>query len=509
MKKGWFFIFLGLFLLPSLVFASVIINEVAWMGTAISSTDEWIELYNNGSTDIDLTNWSLQWRDGKYGLVFTTEKCTNVVISAGGYFLLERTDDTTVPNIAADCIYTGALSNSGEYLILKNAQNPKFDYVDGSDNWKIGGGEIIGNNTTKETAQRSGSLWITATGTPKAQNASVSIESGGSSSGEQTSSSSSSANEESSYIPPENLPKIKAYAGEDKTVVAGAAVEFRGQAFGLKDEPLDNARFLWSFGDGASKEGRNITHVYQYPGEYIVILNVSSGEYAASDYLLIKAGPNQLSISESKPGFGGWIELYNGSKEQIDISGCQLKSGNQIFIFPKSTLIRPNTYLVIPISVSGVVLAEGKGVIELLYPGGFKAGEFYYEGLLKDGESFSFTPLETPFLTGFTRDSKVGLITKETPGEANLIPQVKTNVLPQEKPASVAEGQSSENQKASSKEVASQEKNNQDIKKETDNVTASAVNASPSNNKIYYFAVLGLIIFAIAAVLFIRRHGDA
>jgi len=34
---------------------SVIINEVAWAGTAVSSNDEWMELYNPTSSNINLT----------------------------------------------------------------------------------------------------------------------------------------------------------------------------------------------------------------------------------------------------------------------------------------------------------------------------------------------------------------------------------------------------------------------------------------------------------------------
>jgi len=37
----------------------VVVNEVAWAGTSASSSDEWMELYNCGAADIDLTGWTL------------------------------------------------------------------------------------------------------------------------------------------------------------------------------------------------------------------------------------------------------------------------------------------------------------------------------------------------------------------------------------------------------------------------------------------------------------------
>ena len=74
----------------------VIINEVSWMGTTNSSYDEWIELYNTTSDSIDLNGWTLKSTDG------TPNISLSGTIQAYGYFLLERTDDTSVPGITAD-----------------------------------------------------------------------------------------------------------------------------------------------------------------------------------------------------------------------------------------------------------------------------------------------------------------------------------------------------------------------------------------------------------------------
>ena len=115
------FLFLAIFLFPSFCFASVVINEIAWMGTETSSYDEWIELKNTTENDIDLANWKLISTDGSPEINLTG------IIPAYGYFLLERTDDNSVLNITADLIYSGTLSNTGERLELK----------DDSDNFNI------------------------------------------------------------------------------------------------------------------------------------------------------------------------------------------------------------------------------------------------------------------------------------------------------------------------------------------------------------------------------------
>ena len=95
--------------------SGVVINEVAWAGTLASHYDEWIELYNNSDRDIDLRGWLLIAADG------TPAIHLNGTIPARGFYLLERTDDTSVANIPADQIYTGALENTGETLYLYGA----------------------------------------------------------------------------------------------------------------------------------------------------------------------------------------------------------------------------------------------------------------------------------------------------------------------------------------------------------------------------------------------------
>ncbi|MEK7575762.1 MAG: PKD domain-containing protein [Patescibacteria group bacterium] len=165
-------------------------------------------------------------------------------------------------------------------------------------------------------------------------------------------------------------PQIYANAGEDKTIVAGADIEFRGQALGLKKEPLDNARYLWSFGDGATKEGQNVLHSYKYPAEYIVTLDVSSGKYSASDRVMVKVVPNKISISEATSEF---IKLKNGSDATLDISGWFLKGNGILFKIPENTFIKTNAEVPISSLVSGINTINTNSEILFLYPNGSMA----------------------------------------------------------------------------------------------------------------------------------------
>lgn len=102
---------------------NVVIGEVGWSGTQASTSDEWMELRNNTSSTVDLAGWTLSAADGTPNIILSGN------ITAGGYFLLERTADTTISNISADQVYTGFLSDGGETLELKDATGNIIDSV--------------------------------------------------------------------------------------------------------------------------------------------------------------------------------------------------------------------------------------------------------------------------------------------------------------------------------------------------------------------------------------------
>jgi len=123
----------------------IIINEIAWAGTAASFADEWVELYNPGSAPVDLSDYTLCEAGGSVAII-----ALSGTIEAGGYYLIERTDDHTVKGIAGDKVgpFGGyGLSDSGEYLVLKNG-TAVVDEVDCSGGW------FAGNASTRATMER-------------------------------------------------------------------------------------------------------------------------------------------------------------------------------------------------------------------------------------------------------------------------------------------------------------------------------------------------------------------
>ena len=165
---------------------SVAINEIAWMGTKAQSQDEWIEFYNNTTSSINLTNWRLAADDGGPDITFSTS-----TIPSKGYFLIERTDDSTVNNVSADWFgsFGSGLHNSGENLKLYDNLGNLIDSADFSSGWPAGQASLnyismerinsasssdvsnwASNNRITRNGLDAGNPANQINGTPKAQN---------------------------------------------------------------------------------------------------------------------------------------------------------------------------------------------------------------------------------------------------------------------------------------------------------------------------------------------------
>lgn len=250
-------------------------------------------------------------------------------------------------------------------------------------------------------------------------------------------------------------PQIFAEAGKDRNGVVGADIKFSGQSFGLNDKPLENARYLWTFGDGAKAEGKNVLHFYYYPGEYIVVLNVASGEYSASDRILVKISPNQLIISESNKDY---IKLQNDSKNDLDISGWFLGANGKFFRFPETTLIKANTDLLISSAISG--LNTGNQKPSLFYPNGSVA--YIYENAIGNNTEQMFLP--TPQIEDVSKENT----------KIEIVPEII-------------------------------EEETSDFSNQTANVIATTENDSLDKKK-WLMMIGGVIILAVAGLFIIRRQ---
>ena len=347
--------------------AQVVINEIMYDLEGTDTDREWIEVLNSGSSAVDLSSWKFFEANVNHGLAISQGDAS---IPAGGFAIIA---DNTAKFLENHAGFSGALfdssfllSNTGEDLALKDIS---LTVVDQTTYSSTSGATGDGNSLQKINGN-----WIVATPTPGAAN---SAGSGGS--GNDGGESSSGENSDSTTIPmvqPPPTPKITVDIISKISVVAGVPLYFSAKATGLSGEPLTRGKFLWSFGDGGSRESPDnykFTHTYFYPGEYVVILEYSQSVYAsapdATDRLTIKVLPAGVSITSfgSAPDFP--VELSNSATSEIDISGWVLQSVTKLFRLPQNTLMLPSKKIILSGRLTGFTVDDAK-TLRLVLPSG-------------------------------------------------------------------------------------------------------------------------------------------
>ena len=177
---------------------AVIISEIAWAGTSADPRDEWIELRNLGTSPVDLSGWTLQWRPTRAqeaedqvwkqldlsgvlagaqtaacdeladatssaleiskgdGIAWTVTGSAN--LEEDGYFILERRHDDTIADSRADVVYDTAanlvyeFSDGGDIVMLLD---PSRDVVSTANAPNLGrSGWVAGSAVTYGTMER-------------------------------------------------------------------------------------------------------------------------------------------------------------------------------------------------------------------------------------------------------------------------------------------------------------------------------------------------------------------
>ncbi|MDC1205451.1 lamin tail domain-containing protein [Candidatus Pacebacteria bacterium] len=330
-----FFAIAVFLMMPMYSHAEVLFSEIAWMGTTVDANDEWIEIYNFSSEPTDLTGWTLS--DGNSLNIELAG-----IMPPHAVFILERTDDTTVPDFPASLIYTGALTNSGATLTIKDAdgQVAGEPLVGGVDWVNIGG-----NNEHKYTAQvtRTGQ-WVTGPPTPGMPNVTEN-ELPEDDSNDTTSKPVTSSNNSSGTAKKLVLPDLTLAFTLQAPLVAYVhqPIDFSVEPSGINELLLNSVQFTWNFGDLTTKKGRKFTHSYEYPGTYVMVIDGEFKRHSAQLRHEITVLPVIFSITKNN---NGDVQINNDSKYEVDISGYSARGGKTI-IFPENTILLPDATLTI------------------------------------------------------------------------------------------------------------------------------------------------------------------
>lgn len=343
---------------PFMLNAQAQITEIMYDIEGTDSGREWVEIRNVGSDPIDLTLWKLFEAN-------TNHKITAVgsaeLLSGAFAVIADNPDKFKADNPGfSGPLFDSAfsLSNAGEELSIKNADGTVIDSI--IYDTTIGGGGD-GNSL-----QRSGSMWIAALPTPGSQTTATETQSppsqvGGTSDAEEgegtapptvTAKNSSHSSQEAATIS-YSKPELEVSAGRPRLGFVGVPLHFEAKARSIKNVPLGNVvQSVWSMGDGAQRSGQFISHTYEFPGDYIVVLNSDIGGAGAVSRVNVRIVEPKVSIS-SMPGY---IEVSNLDQNELNIGGWIVESEKERFVVAQDTLISSRSSIKIPTTMTKIAV---------------------------------------------------------------------------------------------------------------------------------------------------------
>lgn len=248
----------------------VVINELMWMGSSLSSADEWLELMNTTDQTVDVTGWRLT-------KLTNGAETTMLTIPAGSIapheFIVVANDAAGTSRLAVEPNFVDAsvsLVNSKLQIALYDANGVLMDRADDGSGNPLAGVYTSGTTWKSMERNRAG-----ADGTAK-ESWHTSASSIGFDDGEKEYGTPGSANSNTKPVVVVNIPE---------TTTIGETVNFdSSQSTDAENDPLT---YHWDFGDGNEADGSTPTHVFAVAGTYTVRCVVMDGQEQAVEQKLV------------------------------------------------------------------------------------------------------------------------------------------------------------------------------------------------------------------------------
>lgn len=188
----------------------------------------------------------------------------------------------------------------------------------------------------------------------------------------------------------EDAKSISVDVGENRTVFVGADSVFSALVIGTTGDLIENARVVWSFGDGGTKEGQAVLYNFVYPGTYVVHVTASNGVYSATERITVTAIPALLSVTKVT---NEYIAIKNETGVEVDVGRWILFSSGKQFQFPEHTTLLPDQEVFVSNKRTGLS-GNDPSTVALQYPNGLVAAVYEYPLFIQQPVALTKPPVE-------------------------------------------------------------------------------------------------------------------
>lgn len=337
---------------------ALVINEVMSNPTGDDGGREWIELYNDSDTAVDITGFTVSIKGGSF--VSITPVSGGTSINPQGYAIIGSTVSGATRFTQDYGSYNGPLFKSSISLVNTGVTSIEI---------KLNGvvmDSLPSYTAAKEglTYSRIGGAFVTGAPTPGEENKAqvVAIE-------EATTSPTTGTQLTIPQMSPPSA-NIVLYLPSEKTVIAGAPSSFSVYSLTREGKSIDAMSYVWSFGDGGERTGATTTYRYFYPGRYVVQVEGSNGLVAGTARMVVRVVPPEITMSTINQGrYGAYIDITNPNAYDLDISGWKLSIDGALFSFPRNTILAGGTTHVPGVTMGfASTTISSSTLIKLLFP---------------------------------------------------------------------------------------------------------------------------------------------
>ncbi len=363
----------------------MVFSEVAWMGSDLSTSDEWVELAVVSPQSVDVSGWSITSLKSTGDDAVVATFPMGSVLQPGQTIVVSRAS-AAASRLAGDpYLVAGTLTlpNTKLHLQLLDANGVLMDEADDGV-----GDPMAGNNTTGQTKATMVRVDPLASGrAPSSWNTSVDV---------------------SGFDP--DAPMMGSPGSVSWMAIAASSSSYASASSSISSESSSSSV------DGSSADSAPVSSAStasQSEGE------VDVSESSSSLFSPSRSSVPLLFIQELMPNPVGnddveWVEI--GSTEDVVLStGWALSDGTHTYAIGSGSLVQPVLPLLVTHASTGLVFPNGGGAVRLLY-----------QGILADSISYAEVP-EGVSIGHETRGEVARHYCVSTPGRPNerILPTIE------------------------------------------------------------------------------------